>query len=1136
VFDLATPQIPRVYVAQNDVIRDVAFTDRSMLAMMSSGAILTQLLSSESADGGPLVLREQLVCAANLRGRVGSAIHYSLPCRLLFAAYADGRCFGLSINDEATEVCGGFALHSTRTDAPTGGSAAAAAVASKGLAAQHFQDVPGERGLLLATSRKSLMPLAIRIAPSSVAVQLVRQPSLGFAAARDVAPASPPVCWFLAEDGSLHCYEGSSVSVSGGGGGGGGGGGPGTEAELREQEVAAGIAASFAKRAQTKLPSFPVDFFERAVCVSQQGDDIGFSSSSIAEGLAEHVRAFDATAKTRLSSSSEDYVTSLNKSTALDLVVHNSNHTSVVVGVRVLLGNAQPSAIPATITLFGRSVATQESQRRWYDLPFTPAESVVGAKQFNLHFSSAHSGVGPAVDAVEVYAQSKAEFGWDKQLSALALKYVPHSAASQAHSTEPSAPHATLLRALEAALQQLETFHRLASAGVGIGAAAPVRDDMLRSLPLMFTATSKLASLRRPAKQLLRLLQPDPSSYHELKDMAQLRYAFACVSSDRDAVDKGVAAPLTLLLLEQQAAVLKKLAKKRPQHLFGFLQRHTTFLPDFCAAFRELGVRGQPTQLTQLTHSLVQLLFDLAQHAVGAVGVDAAETEQLDAMQPAFDLLVGMLLGGVETVRFTTSAALSRLLLSVTVDGAPPTVASSAAKEGCAREEMDVDDDEAAGPAEVNSAAGAVQFCCDVCGVCPIVGSRWHCAICKDFDLCTACYDAGKLAPLPPHTLDHPLSRIRIVGTEPGTQPAAEGDDTEGDDNAEGDDTEGDNTEGDELSSLINDDVAAQPAAVMDSDCEDEMLAMAVAMSLGKEPVTASDPPPSVKSPPQMAMLFLEAMTRHLPHLTSHDGLGVLPYLQLLQLLATQQVAAGASARQWMRLADAILAVIAPVKEAAVAVGKRTPRLELHTLLLMLLCLLLQKESRAAAVSVREVEQPDVRALQTELVAHLRAAGLGELLYAHALKLFDHLKEAGAKELSNEAASCTPGGTNVQVHARLARHTLPIICPRCGRHYAPPVHALLPAVCPSPPARTYIPTVFHARCSLRGLIAPVAAASILHLCLRHIPFLTPLPGPSPLSLARPGPFPPLRPPLPPLPHPEHARAAIGHAAARPSRR
>ena len=94
--------------------------------------------------------------------------------------------------------------------------------------------------------------------------------------------------------------------------------------------------------------------------------------------------------------------------------------------------------------------------------------------------------------------------------------------------------------------------------------------------------------------QLLRLLQPDPSSYHELKDMAQLRYAFACVSADRDTVDKGAAAPLTLLLLEQQAAVRKKLAKKRPQHLFGFLQRHATFLPDFCAAFRELGVRGRP--------------------------------------------------------------------------------------------------------------------------------------------------------------------------------------------------------------------------------------------------------------------------------------------------------------------------------------------------------------------------------------------------------------------------------------------------------------------------------------------------------------------------------------------------------------
>ena len=126
---------------------------------------------------------------------------------------------------------------------------------------------------------------------------------------------------------------------------------------------------------------------------------------------------------------------------------------------------------------------------------------------------------------------------------------------------------------------------------------------------------------------------------------------------------------MTLPLLEQQVSVLKKLAKKRPQHLFSFLQRHTTLLPDFCAAFRELGVRGQPTQLT---HSLVQLLFNLAQHAVGAAGVDAAEAEQLDAMQPAFNLLIGMLLGGAEAVRFTTSAALSRLLLSATVDAAPP--------------------------------------------------------------------------------------------------------------------------------------------------------------------------------------------------------------------------------------------------------------------------------------------------------------------------------------------------------------------------------------------------------------------------------------------------------------------------------
>ena len=96
---------------------------------------------------------------------------------------------------------------------------------------------------------------------------------------------------------------------------------------------------------------------------------------------------------------------------------------------------------------------------------------------------------------------------------------------------------------------------------------------------------------------------------------------------------------------------------------------------------------------------------------------------------------------------------------------------------------------------------------------------------------------------------------------------------------------------------------ASEPAS------EDEMLQRCLAMSLGK-PSEA----PSTKPPPQLAESFLALMTQHLERLRGHDGLGVLPYLQLLHLLATSPRCGYASPR-WVRLADAVLAIITGYEE-----------------------------------------------------------------------------------------------------------------------------------------------------------------------------------------------------------------------------
>ena len=292
-----------------------------------------------------------------------------------------------------------------------------------------------------------------------------------------------------------------------------------------------------------------------------------------------------ATAKTRLSSASEDYV-AVNKS-SLNLVVSNSNDSNVIVGVRILLGNAAPAAIPAAMTLFGRTVtihedtAHEKNQSRWWDIPFTPAESVVGTRQFNILFT-ANNQAAPqniAVDAVEVWACSKAEWGWEAQLSLLSrtLKIqggdVPHN------SKEPVTTQDVQI----STLKQLELFHRIASAGAGVGAAAPAREEMTAICTQIISAPPGhllFQPLRRPAKQLLRLLVSDRASYHEKKD-------FAILENCREQIQLRETAQLVkpsfteaqLPLLEHRLKSIVKLAGRRPHIFKAFCVAQPSFLP-----------------------------------------------------------------------------------------------------------------------------------------------------------------------------------------------------------------------------------------------------------------------------------------------------------------------------------------------------------------------------------------------------------------------------------------------------------------------------------------------------------------------------------------------------------------------------
>lgn len=55
---------------------------------------------------------------------------------------------------------------------------------------------------------------------------------------------------------------------------------------------------------------------------------------------------------------------------------------------------------------------------------------------------------------------------------------------------------------------------------------------------------------------------------------------------------------------------------------------------------------------------------------------------------------------------------------------------------------------------------------CDTCRQQPIIGIRWKCAECTNYDLCTTCYHGDK------HHLRHRFYRITTPGSERFVSPA----------------------------------------------------------------------------------------------------------------------------------------------------------------------------------------------------------------------------------------------------------------------------------------------------------------------------------------------------------------------------
>eukprot|EP00965_Chrysotila_dentata_P036457 1213347-Pleurochrysis_carterae.AAC.1 len=183
-----------------------------------------------------------------------------------------------------------------------------------------------------------------------------------------------------------------------------------------------------------------------------------------------------------------------------------------------------------------------------------------------------------------------------------------------------------------------------------------------------------------------------------------------------------------------------------------------------------------------------------------------------------------------------------------------------------------------------------------------------------------------------------------------------------------------------------------------------------------------------------MAARFHELMVEKVPRLGDLDGTTVLPFMQLLQTLSIESAAllaqapdghaqpkdtaaaaaaSASDAQHWVAIGDAALSVLVGACGGGADIGTRTPKLEQQVMLLLLLSLLLYRESGShspsahaengrddqsaltlLSMSAEEVPgaREQLRASQEALVTHLNQRRMPYLLLALSAKLYEHFR------------------------------------------------------------------------------------------------------------------------------------------------
>ncbi|KAJ4833094.1 hypothetical protein Tsubulata_001074 [Turnera subulata] len=729
IYDLSQDNISPLhyFTLQDDMIVDatllVAAQGKLFLIVLSEKGCLFRLELSAEGNVGATPLSEVIRIQDRDIKAKGSSLYFSVTYKLLFVSYQDGTTFMARLSPDAsylTEISFVYEEQDS-TMQPAALHRWKELLVGSGLFVC-FSGVKSNTALAVSLGTHELQAQNLRHAVSSTS-HLV-----GLTAYKPLSKDKVH-CLVLHDDGSLQIYSHVPAGADAGA----------SMTAEKVKKLGSGILNNKAY-AGTK-PEFPLDFFEKTVCITP---DVKLGGDAIRNGDSEGAKQ---------SLTSDDGFLESPSLAGFKISVSNSNPDIVMVGFRVHVGNTSANHIPSDITIFQRVIKLDEGMRSWYDIPFTVAESLLADEEFIISVGPTFNGTAlPRIDSLEVYGRAKDEFGWKEKMDAV-LDMEARVLSSNSLITGSGKkcrllqPTAIQEQVVADGLKLLARLYALRGSQEDDASAEPTELKCKLLLETIFESDRE-PLLQSAACRVLQALFLKKEKYYQVKDTMRLHGVVKSTSMLSSRL--GVGGTTGRWIIEEftaQMRAVSKIALHRRSNLANFLEMNGSEVVDglMQVLWGILDLEQPDTQtLNNIVISSVDLIYCYAEclilHAKDTVGCSVA---------PAVELFKKLLFSPNEAVPFPKQRMLA-------TDDVADGVVSASGPAGAVGSNAQV-------MIEEDSITSSVQYCCDGCSTVPILRRRWHCTVCPDFDLCEACYqvlDADRLPP--PHSRDHPMTAIPI--------------------------------------------------------------------------------------------------------------------------------------------------------------------------------------------------------------------------------------------------------------------------------------------------------------------------------------------------------------------------------------